>query len=62
MYKGCQQEAKGLNIREAARYCGVSTPTFRRHIMPQLQHRAAGTRKLFSRDTLDRWLEGSSSR
>jgi excisionase family DNA binding protein len=46
-----------LNFSEAARYTGLSRPTFRQHLSA-IPHRRAGRRILIRREALDRWLEG----
>ena len=51
---------QGLNQAQAAKYVGLSRPTFRR-IMHEIPHRTVGTRLLFSVAVLDKWLEGSET-
>ena len=45
-------------LRDAARYAGVSRPTFTKDILPHIPHRRAGRRVLITRTALQRWLEG----
>lgn len=46
-----------LSFGQAARYAGLSRPTFRRHLV-EIPHRRAGRRILITRAALTRWLEG----
>ncbi len=46
------------SLDEAARYAGLSRPTFTRDVLPQIPHRTAGRRILITRTALQRWLEG----
>jgi excisionase family DNA binding protein len=51
------EKAEGLNIRQAAKFIGVSPPTFVK-LLPTIPHRRIGKRVLVSRSTLSKWLEG----
>lgn len=46
-----------LTRHEAARYCHVSLRTFERHVAPAVPHVVIGTKRLWSREDLERWLE-----
>ncbi len=46
------------SLDEAARYAGLSRPTFTRDVLPHIPHRIAGRRVLISRTALQRRLEG----
>ena len=54
---------RGLNLDEAAEYCGVSSNTLSRHGRPSIK---IVDRKIYDRRSLDQWLdeahEGDSSR
>ena len=52
-----QADKQGLNQSQAARYVGLSRPTFRR-VMREIPHRRVGSRRIFSIAMLDKWLEG----
>lgn len=57
MQKQAQPEAfRSLN--DAAKYAGLSRPTFTRDVLPHVPHRVAGRRVLITRTALQRWLEG----
>lgn len=47
---------QGLNTRAAAKYVGLSIPTFRK-FMDQIPHRRAGKRRIFSKDALNDWMK-----
>lgn len=42
---------------EAARYCRVSVRSFERHVRPFLAGLPIGSRMLFPKDELDRWID-----
>ena len=46
------------SLNDAARYAGLSRPTFTRDVLPNIPHRRAGRRVLITRTALTRWLEG----
>lgn len=60
MAKREQQEEVFKTLADAARYAGLSRPTFTRDVLPHVPHRTAGRRVLISRTALQRWLEGKS--
>jgi excisionase family DNA binding protein len=49
-------------LDDAARYAGLSRPTFTRDVLPHIPHRTAGRRVLITRTALQRWLEGHDDR
>ncbi len=49
------------NLDEAARFIGVSRPTFTNSVLPLIAHRKVGRRYLISRRALILWLEGAES-
>lgn len=49
-------EKAGLNVREAARYVGVSAPTMLKKILPEIEHRKVGKRLIIPVVNLDKWL------
>lgn len=46
------------SLDDAARYAGLSRPTFTRDVLPHVPHRRAGRRVLITKAALTRWLEG----
>ncbi len=42
---------------DAARFVGVSRPTFIKNVLPQIPHRFAGKRYYISKRVLRNWLE-----
>ena len=46
------------SLKDAAKYAGLSRPTFTRDVLPHVPHRIAGRRVLITRTALQRWLEG----
>ncbi len=48
-------------LKEAAKYAGVSRPTFVKEVLPYVPHRRAGRRVLITRTALQRWLEGGDA-
>lgn len=48
-------------LAEAARYAGISRPTFTRDVLPHVPHRIAGRRVLITRTALQRWLEAEEA-
>ena len=49
------------NLNDAARFAGLSRPTFTRDVLPHVPHRIAGRRVLITRTALQRWLEGDDA-
>lgn len=45
------------NQRDAAKALGVSVPTFREHIAPELRCVYVGRRRLYPVNALQRWLD-----
>ena len=45
------------SLSHAARYAGVSRPTFTKHILPRVPHRHIGSRVLITKAALTKWLE-----
>ncbi len=58
MAKQVQQNEVFRSIDAAARFAGLSRPTFTRDVLPHVPHRRAGRRVLITRSALQRWLEG----
>lgn len=58
MPKQTPQDAVFRSLDDAARYAGLSRPTFTRDVLPHIPHRRAGRRVLITRSALTRWLEG----
>jgi excisionase family DNA binding protein len=52
-----QTQPEVMNAAQAARYVGLSRPSFRKALRT-IPHRRAGVRVLVRREALDRWLEG----
>jgi hypothetical protein len=46
-----------FNQQEAAEALGVSVDHFERHVKPELAVVYSGSRKLYTRTVLERWLE-----
>lgn len=61
MAKREQKEEVFKTLTEAARYAGLSRPTFTRDVLPHIPHRTAGRRILITRTALQRWLEGEEA-
>lgn len=57
MQKQAQREVF-KSLKDAAKYAGLSRPTFTRDVLPHVPHRVAGRRVLITRTALQRWLEG----
>jgi excisionase family DNA binding protein len=51
-------EKNGYNVREAAKYIGVSPPTFLK-LLDEIPHRRVGKRVIIGKTNLDNWLNGS---
>lgn len=45
------------SLVHAARYAGVSRPTFTKHVLPHVPHRRVGSRVLITKAALTKWLE-----
>lgn len=50
-------EARLLDRDEASAFLGVSTRSFERHVAPDLGRVTVGTRVLFRRDELEKWID-----
>ena len=55
--KTLKNGARGLSLAGAARYIGISVPSFRRYVMDELPHRRVGSRRIYSVSIIDQWLE-----
>ena len=53
-------ERAGLNLTQAARYVGLSVPTFSK-VSKQISHRKVGKRLIFSKVVLDDWIRGEEA-
>ena len=48
-------QQQGFNVREAAKYIGVSAPTMLK-LLSEIPHRRFGKRVIVAKTTLDKWL------
>lgn len=51
-------QPKYLNVKDAARYCGLSERTIKRRIREKCFKTFIQGRRLIDRESLDAWIEG----